>query len=144
MQQPLTDEQTPRSAEDRIIGRNAVTEALRSGRALDSLWIAKGERGGSIGPIRAMCHEQGIPVKEVDVRKLTAVGGANHQGVVAFAALNENTPTSTTLKIVFIKGIILLIIIISSIHHIVVGRHRHIYHTPLCLVFCFNHRTQIT
>lgn len=89
MQQPLTDEQTPRSAEDRIIGRNAVTEALRSGRALDSLWIAKGERGGSIGPIRAMCHEQGIPVKEVDVRKLTAVGGANHQGVVAFAACKE-------------------------------------------------------
>lgn len=88
MQQPNTEERAlPR--EDCIVGRNAVQEALRSGRSLDSLWIAKGERGGSIGQIRAMCRERGIPVKETDVRKLTSVGGANHQGVIAFAACKE-------------------------------------------------------
>ena len=32
-----------------IIGRNAVSEALRSGRSIDSLMVAKGERGGSVG-----------------------------------------------------------------------------------------------
>ncbi len=89
MQEMHTDEQTPRLEEDRIIGRNAVLEALRSGRTLDSLWIAKGERGGSIGLIRSLSREQGIPVKEADARKLTAVGGANHQGVIAFAACKE-------------------------------------------------------
>ncbi len=89
MQQPITNAESPRLEEDRIIGRNAVLEALRSGRTLDSLWIAKGERGGSIGLIRSMCREQGIPIKETDVRKLTAVGGANHQGVIAFAACKE-------------------------------------------------------
>ncbi len=88
MQQPINEAPSPRS-EDCIIGRNAVSEALRSGRALDSLWIAKGERGGSIGQIRALCRERGIPVKETDARKLTAVGGANHQGVIAFAACKE-------------------------------------------------------
>lgn len=88
MQQPNTEERVlPR--EDCIVGRNAVQEALRSGRSLDSLWIAKGERGGSIGQIRAMCRERGIPVKETDARKLTSVGGANHQGVIAFAACKE-------------------------------------------------------
>ncbi len=85
MQQPMEE----RVTEDRIIGRNAVTEALRSGRALDSVWIANGERNGSINVIRAKCREAGIPVKDVDVRKLTTVGGANHQGVVAFAACKE-------------------------------------------------------
>ena len=89
MQQPNTEVQSPRVEEDRIVGRNAVLEALRSGRALDSLWIAKGERGGSIGLIRGLCREQGIPVKETDARKLTALGGANHQGVIAFAACKE-------------------------------------------------------
>ncbi len=89
MQQSHTEEQMPRLEEDRIIGRNAVTEALRSERALDSLWIAKGERGGSIGMIRGLCRERGIPVKEVDARKLTTVGGVNHQGVIAFAACKE-------------------------------------------------------
>lgn len=85
MQQPIT-ESIP---EDRIVGRNAVTEALRSGRALDSVWIASGERNGSINVIRAKCREAGIPVKEVDARKLTTVGGPHHQGVVAFAACKE-------------------------------------------------------
>lgn len=89
MQQPITDAQPPRLKEDCIIGRNAVLEALRAGRTLDSLWIAKGERGGSIGLIRSLCREQGIPIKDADVRKLTAVGGTNHQGVVAFAACKE-------------------------------------------------------
>lgn len=84
MQQPVTE-----IPEDRIVGRNAVTEALRSGRALDSVWIATGERNGSINAIRAKCREAGVPVKDVDVRKLTTVGGANHQGVVAFAACKE-------------------------------------------------------
>lgn len=82
MQQP----QTEMSVDDRIVGRNAVTEALRSGRALDSVWIASGERSGSISAIRAKCRDAGIPIKEVDVRKLTVVGGEHHQGVVAFAA----------------------------------------------------------
>lgn len=84
MQQPM--DAIP---EDRLVGRNAVMEALRAGRALDSVWIATGERGGSIGVIRAKCKESGVPVKEVDFRKLTTVGGEHHQGVVAFAACKE-------------------------------------------------------
>ncbi len=83
MQQPVTE------AEDRIVGRNAVMEALRSGRALDSVWVAKGERTGSVNAICAKCREVGIPVKDVDSRKLATVGGNNHQGVVAFAACKE-------------------------------------------------------
>ena len=45
-----------------IIGRNAVSEALKSGRAIDSLLVAKGERGGSIGKIIAQCRENGIVI----------------------------------------------------------------------------------
>ena len=39
--------------EDLIIGRNAVSEALRGGRAIDTLLVSKGERNGSIGRIIA-------------------------------------------------------------------------------------------
>lgn len=87
MEQLLSAEN--RSAEDRIIGRNAVMEALRSGRSLDSVWVAKGERGGSVGLICALCREKGIPIKETDIRKLNSLGGNNHQGVMAFAACKE-------------------------------------------------------
>ena len=89
MLQSNNEQQEPRLREDCIVGRNAVLEALRSGRALDSLWVAKGERGGSLGLICGMCRERGIPIKEADQRKLSAVGGPNHQGAIAFAACKE-------------------------------------------------------
>ncbi|NLA76876.1 MAG: 23S rRNA (guanosine(2251)-2'-O)-methyltransferase RlmB, partial [Clostridiales bacterium] len=35
-----------RERDDIIIGRNSVSEALRSGRAVDTLLVARGERSG--------------------------------------------------------------------------------------------------
>ena len=43
--------------DDLIIGRNAVSEALKSGRAIDTLLVEKGERNGSIGQILAKCRD---------------------------------------------------------------------------------------
>ena len=72
---------------DLIVGRNAVLEALQSGRAVDSVWVARGERTGSIGKIVHLCRDKGVVVKEVDAKKLDfACGHANHQGVAAWAA----------------------------------------------------------
>lgn len=75
---------------DIITGRNPVTEALRSGRSIDSLYIAKGELSGSVKVIVALAKEKRIPVKEVDRKKLDYMtGGANHQGIAALAAVKE-------------------------------------------------------
>ncbi len=73
-----------------IIGRNAVSEALRSGRAIDTLVISKGERNGSMGQIISKCKEKGIVIKEVERKKLDMMcDGASHQGVAAYAAAHE-------------------------------------------------------
>jgi 23S rRNA (guanosine2251-2'-O)-methyltransferase len=75
---------------DLIIGRNAVLESLKSGRAVDSVIVAKGDRGGSIGKIISECRSLGVPVKEADSRKLDYLcGHANHQGIAAYAAAHE-------------------------------------------------------
>lgn len=67
-----------------IIGRNAVTELLKSGREIENVLIAKGEREGSVNRIIAMCREKGIVIKTVDRKKLDSISaGANHQGVAA-------------------------------------------------------------
>ena len=74
-------EQGPRGA-DLIAGRNAIAEALRAGRAIDSLYVQRGERGGAL--------QAGAAIKEADPKKLDYLcGGANHQGVVAVAAVKE-------------------------------------------------------
>ena len=88
-----------------IIGRNAVTEALRSGRSMDSLLVAKGERGGSVGKIIGQCRDKGIVVKEVDIRKLDKLcGGANHQGVAAWAAVHEYSSIEDILSLAESRG----------------------------------------
>ncbi len=73
---------------DVIAGRNAVTEALKSGRTLDTLYVARGARGGSLGALIARAKEAGVPVKDADPKKLDFLcHGAAHQGVVATAAV---------------------------------------------------------
>lgn len=72
--------------EDVVAGRNAVAELLRAGRPVDSLLVAKGERTGSVAALLARCRDRGIPIKEVDSRKLDSLCGPHHQGVAALAA----------------------------------------------------------
>ena len=87
---PTADEAfSDRPQEDIIAGRNAVAEALRAGRAIDSVLLAKGDRAGSISALAAQCRRKGLLVKEVDSRKLDALCGPNHQGLAALAACKE-------------------------------------------------------
>ena len=82
-------EQGPRGA-DLIAGRNAIAEALRAGRAIDSLYVKRGERGGALQALVKKAKEAGAAIKEADPKKLDYLcGGANHQGVVAVAAVKE-------------------------------------------------------
>lgn len=75
---------------DIIVGRNCVKEALNSGRAVESLLVARGSKGGAAGVLVAMAKDKGIPVKEVDSKKLDYMcGGAVHQGVAAMASVKE-------------------------------------------------------
>lgn len=76
--------------QDLIIGRNALSEVLKSERELDTLYVAKGDRGGLVGKIVSECREKGVTIKEVDIKKLDYLcNGANHQGVAAFVAAHK-------------------------------------------------------
>lgn len=75
---------------DVIFGRNSVAEAIKSGRPLDSILVARGDRSGSIPKIVADAKKAGIVIKEVDQKKLDFVcGHNNHQGIAAFGAVKE-------------------------------------------------------
>lgn len=75
---------------DIIAGRNPVMEAIRSGRSIESILVAKGERSGSVVAIIAKAKQKSIPVKDVDSKKLDFLAkGVNHQGIVAQCAVKE-------------------------------------------------------
>ena len=71
-----------------VAGRNAVRELLKSGREIDKIVVSG--REGSIVALVAEARERGIPVTNADSSKLDYLAkGANHQGIVAFAAQKE-------------------------------------------------------
>lgn len=76
---------------DLITGRNAVTEALKSGRPIESLLVARSADGSgrSFGQIIALAREMNVTVKEVSPAKLEAMCGGSHQGIAALTAVHE-------------------------------------------------------
>ena len=75
---------------DLLIGRNAVTEALKSDREIDTLILMRNNNNPALSRLASMAKEKGAVVKEVDSKKLDFMcGGANHQGVVAYVAAHE-------------------------------------------------------
>ena len=77
-------------ADGLIEGRNAVIEALRSGAAIDKIYIARGETDATLGHIASTARNKGIVVTEADRRKLDGMSRTkSHQGVIAVAAVRE-------------------------------------------------------
>jgi 23S rRNA (guanosine2251-2'-O)-methyltransferase len=73
--------------EGQIEGRNALTEALRSGRTIDKVFIAAGETDRGLQRLAAEAKEAGAVVVPVDRRKLDAMSVSHsHQGVIAQVA----------------------------------------------------------
>ena len=73
-----------------IEGRNAVIEALRAGRAIDKIYIARGETDKTLGHIASKAREKGIAIVDADRRKLDFMSRTHaHQGVIAVAAVKE-------------------------------------------------------
>ena len=70
-----------------IVGRNSVTEALRSGRSINKLLVQDGIKGGSIGEIINLAKEKRVLVEFVKAEKLDQMSqGIRHQGVIALGA----------------------------------------------------------
>ena len=76
--------------EGMIEGRNAVSEALKSGRAIDKLYIASGDTDKALARLAAQAKDAGAVVVQVDRRKLNELSPTGaHQGVIASVAAHE-------------------------------------------------------
>ena len=88
-----------------VEGRNAVIEALRAGRAIDKIYLAKGETDKTLGHIASKARAAGIVVVETERRKLDQMSmtGA-HQGVVAVCAVRTYCSIDDILAIAAERG----------------------------------------
>lgn len=81
------EEKTSNYQEFTIEGRNAVTEAFRSGKPIDKIYILDGCQDGPITTIKREARKQDTMIKYVTRERLDQLSETGkHQGVIACAA----------------------------------------------------------
>ncbi len=84
---PSDEEGLGEWSERTVEGRNPVIEALKSGRTIEKIYMAKGAIEGSLKLISGMAKDRKIIISEVERKRLdemSEVGG--HQGVIAIVS----------------------------------------------------------
>ncbi len=107
----------PEAEADGIIeGRNAVTEALRTGTVIDKIYILKGETDAALGHIASTARARGIVVVDADKRKLDHMSVTHaHQGVIAACAVREYASVDDILAAAREKGEAPLIVVCDEL-----------------------------
>ena len=102
--------------EGQLEGRNALTEALKSGRTIDKVFIAAGETDRGLQRLAAQAKEAGAVVVPVDRRKLDAMSVTRaHQGVITLAAAHEYATIDDIMEEAAARGQAPLIVICDEL-----------------------------
>ena len=98
-------------------GRNPVIEAIKSGRTIEKILIAKGSQEGSIRQLIAMAREKGLVIVEVDREKLDYMSETkSHQGVIAITSPYKYVEVDDILNYAKEKGEKPFVIILDEIY----------------------------
>ena len=102
--------------ENQLEGRNAILEALKSGRDIEKLFVLKGNVEGTIKRIIAQASQKGIVIQEVSRQKLDGLSQTkNHQGVIALASAHNYAEIEDILENAKQKGEDPFIILLDGI-----------------------------
>ncbi|MBP3378761.1 MAG: 23S rRNA (guanosine(2251)-2'-O)-methyltransferase RlmB [Clostridia bacterium] len=97
-----------------VVGRNAVTELIRSGAPVDNILVSG--REGSVTVIIAEARKAGIPVVDSTSDSLDRLShGENHQGVLAMVAEKHYSTVEEILEIAHERGEKPLIVVCDGI-----------------------------
>ena len=102
--------------EGQLEGRNAISEALKSGRTIDKVFVADGDTDKGLQRLAAQAKEAGAVVVSVDRRKLDAMSATRaHQGIIALAAAHEYVTIDDILAEAAARGEAPLIVICDEL-----------------------------
>lgn len=85
--------------DDIIYGRNAVIELLKSPRGINKIFLAEGNRDGTLQKIFALAKDAGVIVEFVKHDKLDRLCGGRHQGAAAYVAAAEYSTVEEILSL---------------------------------------------
>ncbi|WP_288095841.1 23S rRNA (guanosine(2251)-2'-O)-methyltransferase RlmB [Hydrotalea sp.] len=104
-----------KSSSTLIIGRQPLIEAIEQGRTIDKILLQKNASGETVAAIRQLSKQHQIPIQLVPVEKLNYLSKANHQGVIAFAALVPYMDLQEVINFVVQQGTVPLFVMLDGI-----------------------------
>ena len=104
----------PEEENNLLVGRNPIREALKAGRDIEKLLVARGELIGSAREIVAMAREAKIVVQEVDRARLDAMA-PNHQGLIAVASAYAYQSVDAMLELAKSRGEAPFLVILDGV-----------------------------
>lgn len=103
--------------ESKIEGRNAVLEALRSGKTIDKLFVLDGCMDGPVKSITREARKHDTIVNFVSKERLDQISetGGRHQGVIAVCAAYEYASVEDIMAAAHEKGEVPFVILLDGI-----------------------------
>jgi 23S rRNA (guanosine2251-2'-O)-methyltransferase len=98
-----------------VIGRQAVLDALRSGKPLERIYQQNNLHGKQVEELLTLAQKQAVPVSKVPVEKLNGFNVQNHEGWVAMISRVQYQDLQEVISFVVEKGETPLFLILDGI-----------------------------
>lgn len=98
-----------------IYGIHPVLEAIRAGKEIDKIFIARGTNNEGILQVKTALKEQGVFWQEVPSDRLNRFTRKNHQDVVAFISPVAYQPIDEIVPSIFEKGLTPLLLLLDRV-----------------------------
>lgn len=98
-----------------ILGKKAVLEAIKTGKALERIYLQNNIGGKEIAEISSLATQNKIPVNKVPAAKLDSFNVPNHEGCVALISKVQYQDLQEVISFVVEKGETPLFLILDGI-----------------------------
>jgi 23S rRNA (guanosine2251-2'-O)-methyltransferase len=98
-----------------VIGKEAVRQAIESGRQLYRIYLQNNLHGRQIEDIRSLALQHNIPVNKVPVEKLNGFNISDHEGIVAQIARVQYQDLQEVISFVVERGETPLFLLLDGI-----------------------------
>lgn len=98
-----------------VIGKDAVMQAIESGRQLDRIYLQNNLHGRPIEKLESLALQHNIPINKVPVEKLNGFNISDHEGIVAQIARVQYQDLQEVISFVVEKGETPLFLLLDGI-----------------------------
>ncbi len=98
-----------------VIGRQAVLEALQTGKQLDRIYLTREAKGMVIEEINSLAIKNAVPINYVPIAKLNGFNVSNHDGCIAMIAKVQYQDLQDVISFVVEQGRTPLFLILDGI-----------------------------